>query len=44
MLIERWVNFLSPQKAAGVKQEKDVAIISQTIEVNGDQVSNMKKQ
>ncbi len=30
------VKFFSPQNAAGVSQEKGVAVISQTIEVDGD--------
>ncbi len=33
-----WVNFFSSQNAAGVEEEKRVAVISQTIEVIGDQV------
>ncbi len=28
--------FFSPQKAAGVSQEKGAEVMSQTIEVNGD--------
>ncbi len=42
MPIEGWVDFFSD--TAGVKQEKGVSVIYQTIEVNGYQVSNIKKQ
>ncbi len=42
MLMEGQVNFFSPQNTAGVSQEKDVAVKSQTIEVNGDWDSNIK--
>ncbi len=43
MLMEGWVKFFSPQNTAGGSQEKGVAVIPQTIDVNGDQVSNVKK-
>ncbi len=36
--MEGQVDSFSPQNSAGVLQEKGVAVISQTIEVNGDQV------
>ncbi len=39
---EVYVKFLSPQNSAGVSQDKGIAVISQTIVVNGDQFS--KKQ
>ncbi len=42
MLTERRVKSSSPQNTAGVSQEKGVTVISQTIETNGDQVSNVK--
>ncbi len=38
------VKFFSPQNTAGVLQENGIAAISQTIEANGDQVSNVKKK
>ncbi len=44
MLIERQVKSVGPQNTAGVSQEKGIAVISQTIETNGDQVSNIKKK
>ncbi len=40
MLIERRMKSFSQQNAAGVSQEKGVTVISQTVETNGDQVSN----
>ncbi len=43
MLMDGWVKFFSPQITAGVLQEKGVAIMSQTTELNGDQFSNVKK-
>ncbi len=43
MPMEGWVKFFSSRKTAGVSQEKAVAVISQTIEVNGDQVWNVKQ-
>ncbi len=43
MPMEGQVKFFSPQNTAGVSQEKGAAVITQTIEVNGDQLSNMKK-
>ncbi len=43
MLIERQMKSFSPQNPAGVSQEKSVAVIFQTIEINGKQVSNVKK-
>ncbi len=45
MPMEGWMKFFIPQNTAGVSQEKDVAVISQTIVLNGDQLSkvNMKK-
>ncbi len=43
MLMEGQVNRFSSQNSAGVSQEKDAALISQTTEVNGDQDSNVKK-
>ncbi len=43
MLMEGQVKFVSPQNTAGVSQEKGVAVISQKIEVNSDQCSNIKK-
>ncbi len=42
--VEDWVSIFSPQNAAEVYQKKQVAVISQTIETNGDQVSNVKKK
>ncbi len=39
MHLEGRMKVLSPQNTAGVSQEKDVAVISQTNEVNGDQIS-----
>ncbi len=41
--MEGLVKFFSPQNTAGVSQEKGVAVMSQTVVVNGDQVSNVKK-
>ncbi len=35
MQMEGWVNFF-PQNTTGVLREIDVAVISQTIEANGD--------
>ncbi len=35
MLMEGWVKIFSPQNAAGVSQKKGIAVISQTIVVNG---------
>ncbi len=43
MQIEGSVKFSSAQNTAGVSQEKGVAVMSQTISVDGDQVSNVKK-
>ncbi len=43
MPIEGQVKFFSQQNAAGVPQEKGVAVISYTVSVNGDQGSNIKK-
>ncbi len=43
MPTEGRAKFLSPQNTAGVSQEKDISIISLTIEVNGDKVSNTKE-
>ncbi len=37
------VKFFSPQNTAGVSQEKGASVISQTIAVNVDQISNAKK-
>ncbi len=37
MLMNNGVKFFSPQNTAGVSQENSIAVISQTIEVNGDQ-------
>ncbi len=37
------MKFFSPQSTAGVPQEIRIAVISQTIVANGDQVSNMKE-
>ncbi len=42
MLTERRVKSYSPQISAGVSQEKGIAVISQTSEINGYQVSNVK--
>ncbi len=42
MLMEGRLKFFTTQNSAGVSQEKDIAVISQTIKVNGDQVSNVK--
>ncbi len=36
MLMVGQVNFFSPQKTAGVSQDKGVAVISQTTVVDGD--------
>ncbi len=36
MPIEGWVNFFSPHNTAGVLQGKGVAVMFQTIVVNGD--------
>ncbi len=36
MPVEGQVNFFSPQNTAGLSQEIGVAVISQTLEVNGD--------
>ncbi len=41
--MEEWVKFFSLQNTAGVSEEKRFAVISQTIEANGDQDSNMNK-
>ncbi len=38
------VTFFSPQNAAGDSHEKSIAVISQTIEVNGEWDSNKKKK
>ncbi len=38
----RWVKIFSPQNTAGISQEKGVAVISSTIEVNGDLYLNVK--
>ncbi len=42
MLTEGRVKFFSPWNPAGVSQEKGVAVVSQTVEVNDDQDSNRK--
>ncbi len=42
MPMQGQVKFFSLQNTAGVSQEKGVAVMSQTIEVNGDQVLNVK--
>ncbi len=44
MLMEGHKKFFSSQNSAGVLQEKGIAVISQTIAMNGDQFSNVKKQ
>ncbi len=36
MLLEGQAKFFSPQSTAGISQEKDIAVISKTIVVNGD--------
>ncbi len=41
--MKRRVKFFSPHDTAEDSQEKGVAVISQTTEVNGDQFSNVKK-
>ncbi len=43
MPMEDWVKYFSPQNSAGVSQEKGIAVISYTIEVNGYQELNIKK-
>ncbi len=43
MLMEDRLKFFSPQNTVGVSLEKDVVAISQTIAVNGDQVSHIEK-
>ncbi len=43
MSMEGRVKFFSPQNTDEVLQEKGIAVISQTIEVNGDQDSNERK-
>ncbi len=40
MMMEGQVKFFNPKNTAGVS--KAVAVISQTVEVNGDKVSNIK--
>ncbi len=35
--------FFSPLNTTGVSLENSIAVVSQTIEVNGDQVSNVKE-
>ncbi len=42
MQMEGQIKFFIPQNTSGVSQEKGVAVIPQTIEVKGDQVSNEK--
>ncbi len=42
--MEGQVKSFSLQNTAGVSKEKDVAVISQTTEANGDQVSNVKNK
>ncbi len=42
MPMEGQVKFFSTQNIAGVSQEESAAKISQTIDVNGDWVSNVK--
>ncbi len=37
------MKFFSSQNTAGVSQEKGIAVISQTMEVNGDQVLKVQK-
>ncbi len=44
ILMEGQVKFYSPQNTAKVLQEKGIAVISQTVVVNGDQVLNVKKK
>ncbi len=41
--MEGRVKFFTKQNTAGVSQEKGVAVMSQTIVVNGDQILNIKK-
>ncbi len=41
MPMEGWGKFFSSQNTAGVLQEKVVAVIPQTIKVNGDQDSDL---
>ncbi len=44
MLMEGWVKFFSPQNAVvWVSQEKGVAVMSQTMAVNGDQFWNINE-
>ncbi len=43
MLMEGWVKFFSPQNSAGVSQENSIAVISKTVQVNGDQEPNVQK-
>ncbi len=44
MPIKGHVKFFGPQNTTGVSHEKGVAVISQTIKVNGDYVLNVKKK
>ncbi len=39
-----WVKVFSSQNTAGVSQEKGVAVIFQTVEVNGHQFSTFKNK
>ncbi len=43
MVMEGQVKFFSPQDSAGVSQEKDIAVISQTVDINGYQDLNIIK-
>ncbi len=38
MPVEGQVKLFSAQNTAGVSQEKGIAVVSQTVEANGDQV------
>ncbi len=42
MPMEGQVEFVSPQNTAGVSQEKNTAVISQTLKANGDQVLDVE--
>ena len=44
MAMEGWVKCLSPQNTFGVQGLNSVAAKSDTIEVNGDQLTKLKKQ
>ncbi len=39
-----WVKLFTPQNTAEVLQQKGIAVISQTIKVNGDKNLNIEKK